>query len=191
MYLLLLLLTPLLVATSARAQVAPVLPTYAQAEAGETKSITVTSGTKSSVSFSNSSSLSTSVSTSGSSGTKASATSSYRPTGSFSSTISDSLVPASGISISTENTSKSFSDGSGTTESSTTGQATITGLESIVNLSFDSANDDATLSADVLIPETSSGDYMTGNAGAGLNLNNNLTADVETSSFSSSFMSSF
>ena len=117
MYLLGLLLAVIAAAPTAFAQTAPVLPGYAQAENGQTKSISVTSGSKSSISFTNTSSLSSSVSTSASSGTVTSATSSYRPKGSFSSKISDSLIPSSGISISTDNLSGSSSNINGTTES--------------------------------------------------------------------------
>ena len=190
-YLLVLLIAAIAAAPTAFAQTAPVLPAYAQAESGETRSISVTSGSKSSISFSNTSSLSSSVSTSASSGTITSATSSYKPKGSFSSKISDSLIPSSGISISTDNLSGSSSNINGTTESNKTSSAKVTGLESTIDLSFDSENEDAAINADASITENATGDYMTGNAGSGLNLSNNLSTEVETSSFSSSFMSAF
>ena len=191
MYLLGLLLAVIAAAPTAFAQTAPVLPGYAQAESGQTKSISVTSGSKSSISFTNTSSLSSSVSTSASSGTVTNATSSYRPKGSFSSKISDSLIPSSGISISTDNLSGTSSELDGSTESNTTSSAKVTGLEATVDLSFGSENENAAINADVSIADDANGDYMTGNAGSGLNFSNDLTTEVETSSFSSSFMSAF
>jgi hypothetical protein len=60
-----------------------------------------------------------------------------------------------------------------------------------VSLSFDGSNNDAEINSSVSKNDNSTDEYTTGNAGSGLALNNTISTDVEDSSFSSSFMSSF
>ena len=187
----------------AMAQVAPALPASMIAEPGQTKSNSLTSGQRSSLSISASSSIGTSVNMSATDGYTSEVQTKFVPSsGQFTSSFGGETgtIRADVSNIRSESANNYSADGSGlvvngSKESSATGSAVVEGMSATVGATLNPSESSISASAK---PIASNGQATSTAAGVGnsnaagsLNMNNAMNVDISNTSFSNAFSQAF
>ncbi len=185
------------------AQVAPALPANMIAEPGQTKSNSLTSGQRSSLSISASSSIGTSVNMSSTDGYRSQVEAVFAPSaGQFTSSFGgdNGIIRADVNNVRSENSTNysASSDGlsiNGSKESSATGTALVEGMKSTIGATLNPAESSISASAN---PISNNGAGVTiapgvgnSNASGSLNMNNSMNVDISNTNFSSAFSQAF
>lgn len=193
----------LLLEHGAIAQVAPALPAGMIAEPGQTKSNSLTSGQRSSLSISASSSIGTSVNMSATDGYSSQVQAVFAPSsGQFTSSFGgdSGTIRANVNNVRSESSTNysASSDGlavNGSKESSATGQAVVEGINAAIGTTLNPAASSISASAS---PTSNNGAAVTTAAGVGnsnaagsLNMNNSMNIDISNTNFSNVFSQAF
>lgn len=192
-----------LLAPRSLAQVAPALPASMIAEPGQTKSNSLTSGQRSSLSISASSSIGTSVNMSATDGYSSQVQAIFAPSsGQFTSSFGgdNGIIRADVSNVRSENASNYSADSTGlvvngSKESSATGTAVVEGISAAIGATLNPAESSISASAS---PVANTGQAAATPAGVGnsnaagsLNMNNSMNVDISNTSFSNAFSQAF
>jgi hypothetical protein len=184
-------------------QTAPALPASMIAETGQTKSNSLTSGQRSTLTISTSSSIGTSVNISATDGYTSQVQSSLTPlTGAFSSSFGGQTgIIKANITNLQDSTGSGYTatgDGlqvNGSKESQASGSVTVEGINANVNTTLDPTRTSLNASAS---PTSGAGKSVTTAAGVGnsnasgsISMNNGMNVDVSNTTFSNAFSQAF
>lgn len=186
-----------------KAQTAPALPANMVAAPGETKTNSLSSGQRSTLSISTSSSFGSSVNISATDGYGASVSTQLTPSaGQFSSSFGGETgliqVGVNNNRVETGNAWSAAADGSaisGSKESSAIGDAKVEGIKSAISVELDPAG--TVLKASAAPNEATAGTssatsgFGNANASGGHNMSNSMNVDLQSTSFSNAFSQSF
>jgi hypothetical protein len=179
----------------ANAQSAPALPASMIAGRGETKSNSLTTGQRSSLSISNSSSIGSSVNVSATDGYNAKVNTSFVPSsGNFTSSFGgeNGIIRADVTNIRSETATGYTSTGdglqtNGSRDSVASGEALVEGIKANISTALDPAKTNISATADA----GAAGDVGNSNAAGSLNMNNSMNVDVSNTNFSNAFSQAF
>lgn len=189
--------------TRAVAQVAPALPASMIAEPGQTKSNSLTSGQRSTLSISASSSIGTSVNMSATDGYTSEVQAKFAPSsGQFTSSFGgDSGIIRADVNNVRSETANNYSADTnglvvnGSKEASATGTAVVEGITAAIGATLNPTESSISASAK---PATNNGQTTATPAGVGnsnaagsLNMNNAMNVDISNTTFSNAFSQAF
>ena len=193
----------LALASPVTAQVAPSLPASMIAGPGQTKSNSLTSGQRSSLSISASSSIGTSVNMSATDGYTSEVQTKFVPSsGQFTSSFGGETgtIRADVSNIRSESANNYSADGSGlvvngSKESSATGSAVVEGMSATIGATLNPGESSITASAKPIATNGQATSTAAGvgnsNAAGSINMNNAMNVDISNTSFSNAFSQAF